>query len=133
MSLTKTVTVWVEEPDADVEVKLALPARYFVCSDCRGTGKTYLGWRASEQPAFSREDFDEQGPEFFEEYVSGAYDRCCSACNGQRVTLEIDCDAAESTARHDPEFRTAYEAWIAQENEEAGFRAMQESERRMGA
>lgn len=93
---TKTVTFYVEEHPItgedidDCEFSFTFPAEYVVCYDCRGTGKTYLGWSASEQPAFTQEDFAYEGPDFQEDYFSGNYDKQCPECHGQRVVLEIE-------------------------------------------
>jgi hypothetical protein len=58
-----------------------IPCRWAVCSQCDGTGTSsaYLG-------AFTREDMDEMGEEFMDEYMKGAYDRPCPVCKGKRLT-----------------------------------------------
>lgn len=54
--------------------------KFIVCPECRGTGSSsaYLG-------AFTSEDMHEQGQDFMDDYISGAYDRKCDECNGLRV------------------------------------------------
>jgi len=95
MNQTKTVSFYIEEHPItgevidDDEFKVTFPAEFAVCPDCAGTGTTYLGWSAGEQPAFTAEDFAYEGPEFVEDYFSGAYDRQCPECKGQRVVLEV--------------------------------------------
>ena len=94
MNKHKQVTFYVEEHPTtfatiDDEMQVGFPAEYVVCGDCRGTGKTYLGWSAGDQPAFTQEDFAEEGPEFVEDYFSGSYDRQCPECKGENVVLEI--------------------------------------------
>ena len=61
-----------------------LPSKVVVCGRCDGKGVStaYLG-------AYTMEEMDEQGPEFFEDYMSGMYDRQCDRCNGLRVTAVI--------------------------------------------
>lgn len=75
------------------EHAVTFPARYEVCSGCRGTGgsSAYLGAFSSAND----EDMDwleENG----EDYLSGAYDRTCEECNGLRVVVEIDRDFADA-------------------------------------
>jgi len=61
-----------------------LPSKVVVCSRCdgKGTSTAYLG-------AYTPEEMDEQGPEFFDDYMGGMYDRQCDVCNGLRVTAVI--------------------------------------------
>jgi RNA polymerase subunit RPABC4/transcription elongation factor Spt4 len=129
--LTKTFTYYRETEEGDDEITVELPASWRVCPDCNGQGTTYLGWAAKDQPAFSREDLDEEGPEFLEEYMTGVYDRTCPGCKGRTTVLEIDHDVCENHG--DQEIREAYAAMIESEKEDAEFRAMCASERRMGA
>lgn len=102
------------------------PAHYVVCHDCQGKGTTYLGWPASEQPAFTADDFAED-PEFACDYMDGHYDRACPACDGERVVPEID--KAYFTPR-DTEAFNSYVKWV---RDEAAYQAMCAAERRMGA
>jgi hypothetical protein len=57
--------------------------KFTVCSTCRGTGKTVNP--AIDGQGLSREDFDEQGPEFEADYFGGTYDVACRECKGLRV------------------------------------------------
>lgn len=102
----------------DEEVTLTVASHKEVCGTCRGEGKSsaYLG-------AFSREDMDND-PDFYEDYMQGAYDRVCPECNGDRVVDVPD------------EKRTKPEVWakfIEHCNEEVHYHSMCEMERRMGA
>jgi len=72
------------------EFEWEFPAVNEVCGCCNGTGTTYLGWNNADQPAFTSEDFEMEGPDFREDYMSGAYDKTCPECNGNNVVLEID-------------------------------------------
>ena len=55
--------------------------RKIVCPMCDGSGTQTL-----HGEAFTASDFDEQGPEFFEDYMGGTYDHPCDHCKGRRVT-----------------------------------------------
>ena len=69
------------------EVVVDLPARYEICSHCRGAGASsaYLG-------AFTRDDMDEAGPDFAEDYFAGRYDRTCDHCQGTGKVLHVEAD-----------------------------------------
>ena len=62
-----------------------LPFRWEICSTCRGHGKSsaYLG-------AYTQSEMDEQGPEFFEDYMAGRYDRACDDCSGEGKVKRVD-------------------------------------------
>jgi hypothetical protein len=128
---TKTVKFTIDEDPVtgeyidDQEVVLELPASRQVCSCCRGTGTTYLGWHDYEQPAFTQEDFDYEGPDFQEDYMTGRYDRQCPECKGKNVVLEIDWDTLDEK---DPMIK-AYMDHLEQEHY---YDAEREAERRMG-
>ena len=55
--------------------EIELPFKWEICSVCEGRGKSsaYLG-------AYTQDEMDQQGPEFFEDYIGGVYDRTCDAC-----------------------------------------------------
>ena len=95
--------------------EIELPFKWEICSVCEGRGKSsaYLG-------AYTRDDMDEAGPEFMEDYMAGNYDRACDACNGSgkvkvadrakmttaqrteydaQLKAEADCDAEERAER----------------------------------
>lgn len=127
--MSQTIKFTYENEDGD-EIAVELPAKYVVCHECDGEGKTHLGWTRREQPAYTFEDF-EQDPDLREELAQGVYDRPCPTCNGRTTVLEVDHAACKRTAH--PLIREAYAAWIARQREDAEFRAMCESERRMGA
>ena len=62
-----------------------LPFRWEICGHCRGEGKSsaYLG-------AYTRDEMDEQGQEFFEDYMAGRYDRACDRCDGAGKVKRVD-------------------------------------------
>ncbi len=81
---------WNEETERYETVHL--PAKYEVCPDCKGEGKSsaYLG-------AFTRDELDEMGDEFIDDYRAGNFDRPCERCAGNRVIAVVDeelCDPA---------------------------------------
>lgn len=103
-------------------VELVLPATFEVCPRCRGKG-THVN-PAVDGSGLSQEDFDEGGPEFFEDYMSGVYDVACYECGGKRLV-----EAPDFSKWTDAE-RTLYQAHV---DEEESDRRMIDMERRMGA
>lgn len=116
------------EDEEGVEEVLKLPAKWVVCGDCEGKGKTYLGWTSSQQPAFSQEDFEQEGPDFREDYMSGAYDRDCPTCAG-RTTVLVPDESREKDEKH----KRAFELYRAKEKSEREYQAECAAERRAGA
>lgn len=132
---------WTEGDDYwDDKVEYKLPARWVICGDCDGSGKTYLGWAASEQPALTYDDFYEEGPEFMEDYFAGRYDRTCPCCHGSGKELIIDREAIvqydEVSGKEtvlNPSLHSIlvrYEDFL---EEDAYYQAERDAERRMGA
>jgi len=78
--LTMKVELW-DESVGDSVVH-TLPAQWVICDSCKGEGGTskHLG-------AFSRDDIDELGDEWLEDYVAGAFDRPCEDCKGSGKVL----------------------------------------------
>lgn len=95
-----------------------LPYRFEICSCCDGHGRSsaYLG-------AFTRDDLDQEGPEFIETYMSGGYDRACEPCDGTGKVQVAD------YARMTPD---QVKAWEAQCEDDDAIDAEREAERRMG-
>lgn len=96
-----------------------LPICWQICSACNGHGKSsaYLG-------AFTQSDMDEQGPEFFDDYMSGTYDRSCDRCEGTGKVAVAD------VSKMTKQQRTAYSE---QRREDALDRSIERAERAMGA
>lgn len=71
-----------------------LPHRWVICSSCEGEGKSsaYLG-------AFTRDQLDEEGPEFIEDYFAGHYDRACDRCGGAGKVKVADTKAMTRAQR----------------------------------
>ena len=99
-----------------------LPARYDVCPRCRGEGSHTNP--AVDGHGISREEMDELGDEFFDDYMSGVYDIACEKCKGQRVVLVAD------EERVTPEQLREYEQHL---EAEWAYARECEQERRMGA
>jgi hypothetical protein len=95
-----------------------LPGKFQVCWRCEGKG-VHDCWEGG----MTGDEMAEQGPEFFEDYMSGMYDTQCTVCKGLRVIEVIDRE------RCDKELLRMYDE---QEQELADMRAMEEAERRMG-
>jgi hypothetical protein len=74
------------------------PFKWEVCDECGGSGvsSAYLG-------SFTRDELDDAGEEFAEDYFAGRYDRKCPECDGLRVVKGYDYDAmtAEQRERYD--------------------------------
>jgi excinuclease UvrABC ATPase subunit len=96
-----------------------LPLKWEICGCCEGRGKSsaYLG-------AFTREDMDEEGPEFMEDYMAGHYDRACDDCGGSGKVQVVDYD--KLTADQKKQYDDAVD-------EEASYQRMCAAERAMGA
>ena len=67
---------------------MTIPAKYVVCDNCEGKG-TQVNPNVDGH-GLTQEDFDEQGPDFFDDYMSGVYDIPCLECKGLRVVLVAD-------------------------------------------
>ena len=113
------------------EEKFDLPAKWEICLDCGGDGKTYLGIAAEHQPAFTREDFDYEGPDFYEDYMRGRYDAQCPGCKGSGKVKVIDEEMINKGT--DQSRKQALAAWRTHCEEEAEYQAEVAAERRMGA
>jgi RecJ-like exonuclease len=106
------------------EIEVELPARYEVCSRCRGEGK-------HDHPAFSngfsREDLDEDS-DFAEGYFRGDYDVVCEQCQGRTTVLVVDADACKAQG-----LEKELEAYFQHRREIREVDLMTQAERRMGA
>lgn len=68
------------------EVEVQVPARWVICSQCDGEGKSsaYLGAYTAEEFHEAFSDDDQQA------YFRGEYDRTCECCRGRGSILEPD-------------------------------------------
>ena len=118
--LSRDERYWIEfERDEREDLTWMPPTTVVVCPQCDGRGRSslYLG-------AFTQPEMDERGPEFFDDYMSGGYDRTCESCNGDNVVEVID------TKRLDSDALRSYEGYMRDAYESA---AIQRMEWRMGA
>ena len=63
-----------------------LPSEVIVCPRCRGKGSHLID--GIREHAYTVEEMDED-PQFFEDYMSGAYDKACDECHGRRVSARL--------------------------------------------
>ena len=110
--------VWVDDAEGEGQVELVLPAKYEVCWRCEGKG-VHDCWEGG----MTGDEMAEQGPDFFDDYMSGMYDTQCSDCKGQRVLLTVSRDECRA------EDLVLYERHLEQE---AAYQAEIEAERRFG-
>lgn len=128
--MSTTIKKVLYDAEIEEEVEVEFPAKWVVCPDCRGEGTTYLGWPAKDQPAFTREDFEYEGPDFYEDYMEGRYDKDCPNCKGRTTVKEVD----EQFIRHKGgDLLSKYNIYLNDLREEAEYQKMVEMERRMGA
>lgn len=101
----------------DDDSETELPFKWEICGACSGHGSSsaYLG-------AFTREDLDDEGPEFVEDYFAGRYDRSCEHCDGAGKVKVVD------PARTPKDKLAAYRA---QEDDREHIDAIQRQERLM--
>lgn len=73
--------------DDETDEPRALPFRWAICCSCDGEGRSsaYLG-------AYSRNDLDDAGPEFQDDYFAGRLDRSCDDCGGTGKVKVVDRD-----------------------------------------
>lgn len=101
---------------------ISIPAVYSVCPTCDGHGAHSRGVER-DGGGFTASEWAEEDQDFREDYMSGAYDRTCEECDGQRVILVPDFDAMTE------EHKRAFEAHA---NELADCRAIERAERAFG-
>lgn len=91
--------------------------RWCICGQCDGHGKSsaYLG-------AFTREQLEDEGSEFIEDYIAGGYDRTCDVCGGLGRVKELD---RKLTSAEDQS------AFDAQQADDAAVRSIERQERLM--
>ena len=99
--------------------EIELPFLWCICISCQGHGKSsaYLG-------AYTQSEMDEAGPEFFDDYMAGRYDRPCETCDGTGKIKVVDRKKLTPAQRLE---------WDEQRQCEREERAIRAAERRMGA
>ena len=100
------------------ENEVWIPFEYEVCDLCGGKG-TMVNPNI-DRNGLTAEDFDEQGPEFMDDYFGGVYDQQCARCEGRKVmpvpitksgqaaVLQIEKDRYERYAEQEAEMRYCY-------------------------
>jgi hypothetical protein len=104
--------------DEDGSEEVELPSHYEVCPRCEGKG-SHDCWEGG----MTGDEMAEQGPDFFEDYMSGMYDAKCTVCKGLRVVEVVDRD------RLSPDLLARFDK---AEDERRGMEAEMEMERRLG-
>ena len=74
-----------------------------ICPICEGDGSHVNP--AIDAQGLTAEDFEEGGPEFQEDYMSGAYDVRCKTCKGSGKILTEKWPEIEERLRDDAEDR----------------------------
>jgi hypothetical protein len=123
--MLKQITLYDDDGE---DYTVDFPAKFEVCWDCNGRGSVYLGWTSADQPAFTACDIDED-PEFFEDYMSGRYDKPCPTCKGERVTLEVT-DPETWPPHLAEELQEDWTRWQQHLADDAAYQAEVEAERR---
>lgn len=107
--------------------------RFVACPRCEGRG-THVN-PAVDGNGISREEMDELGDDFLEDYLGGVYDVACEECHGERVVprcAEPTCyEPAERDQSHCYDHATDDERAAVDERYE--YDAMVAAELRMGA
>lgn len=84
-------------------VEYSLPTVMEVCPTCHGRGRHVN--RTIDGNGITRDEMDELGPEFLENYLGGVYDVPCEECDGRNVIEVADIDLMPLSAVK------AYHAW----------------------
>jgi DnaJ-class molecular chaperone len=111
--MAKTPTLYCDDGS-----EIELPTKWVICSACAGEGKSsaYLG-------AYTRDDMDEAGPEFMDDYMAGHYDRACDSCDGAGKVQVADRTRIS---------KLNWREWEAQCRDDREIRGIERAERRMG-
>jgi hypothetical protein len=108
------VPQWDQWEDEEREPRW-IPVKYEVCPTCEGKGS-----HTNPSIDASGISWEEEDPDFREDYLGGVYDVPCYQCHGNRV-VPMPADDGE------------VEEWIAWEKAELDYQRMCAAERRMGA
>lgn len=123
-SSTITVPVYTNRDQIDV----TFPARWFICPTCEGCATDRGASVECDGGGFTSSEWADQDDDFKRDYLSGAYDRPCAACDGLGRVQYIDEDAVTGWRE-----RIFLKAYYAQERDSRAVDATQATERRMGA
>lgn len=113
--MTKFPTLTITHDDDD---ETPLPFKWEICGRCDGHGKHcgHLG-------AITQEQMDDNGPDFFDDYMAGIYDKTCEACEGDGKVAVVDRAKMPKEQLAD---------WDLQCKIDREMRAEEEAERRFG-
>lgn len=106
------------------EVTVSLPAKFEVCTRCRGEG-THTD-PSIDGNGITASEMDELGDDFREDYMSGVYDITCTECKGARVIAVPD--RARWTSAQKRAYREAQkreQEWARDDASEARLRQME--------
>ena len=123
------ITFTTTDPETEEEVVHELPAKWVVCHDCRGEGRTL---NENLRGVFTHEEFmecfdDEDSRMEYMKGGSGIYGVPCKTCNERTTVAEVDWKTLRA---RDPKLAKAYEEHLREERE---YQRLCEMERRMGA
>lgn len=97
-------------------VEHKMPAKFEVCSTCRGRGQHSLRMGAICADEWYGPDWDDDSREA---YINGDYDATCDTCGGKRVVLVLDRDRCKPAllAEYDREQDSIQETYDIQRSE----------------
>lgn len=122
------VEVEMMDDDGEVESLVALPAKYEVCSNCKGHGMVLN--EAMRFHAYTQEEFEDFSDDDREQYFTrgGCYDVTCPTCDGKRVEKVVN----ERECRT-PEQKAALKRLRECEDDDREYERLCRMERMMGA
>jgi DnaJ-class molecular chaperone len=120
----KPLTVTIIDKKTGDEVEHIVPSKWIICPTCEGGGTDKGRSVECDGGGFTASEWNDQDPDFRQDYLAGVYDKPCEPCAGSGKVQTIDrklCDK-KLLAQYDQDIK-----------EEREFRAMCAAERRMGA
>lgn len=96
-------TIWRETPELQNKRLVSIKE---VCTDCQGSGTTWLGRPASDAVSFTQTEWEELDYDERDRWINGTYDSTCPECNGKNVIDVLD----ESQSHSD--VVDAHERWM---------------------
>ena len=116
---------WKNHKPTLVDEKGEFPSKVIVCPCCDGSGRSLID--GMQGHAYTDEELDELGEEFFQDMMNGKYDTTCYECGGARVTASL------ITIGLSPEDTDRLQRYHDDLHAEEVTRREHEAERRMGA
>jgi hypothetical protein len=101
-----------------------LPMKYEVCGRCEGKG-VHDCWDGG----MTGDEMAEQGPDFYEDYMGGMYDKQCDECKGERVVAVVNRTLVtkEMLERYDRHEEAMYGLYAAEQAEREYFQRAAEA------